>query len=313
MPRVSPRLVREARRHSALLPPILKACPDIEQALLELKWIKEELPKTRWIDAVRRRSKLEPLQYILGTQPFGSLNLSCRKDVLIPRWETEEWTQRLIDTLCFNKSELFSKIKILDACTGSGCIPLLLFNELRKSTDLSLDIRGCDISNEAVALAKSNIHEVSSVSRKDDHLSFFHADVLNSSFHKNHPELTMTNIVTSNPPYIPREDYNLPYSLNGTSKSVRLHEPSLALVGDIKFYEALLQNVLLPLKANCFVFEVGYAKQALFVKNYLQTHSTEWNCGIMKDSSDKIRCVAGFQSHSEFGFMRQLWDEYIDN
>ena len=88
MSRISAKLIRDARRISPFLPRLLPANRTIEQASLELKWIKQELPKEDWNDAVNQRYQLVPLQYILGSQPFGELNIKCTQGVLIPRWET---------------------------------------------------------------------------------------------------------------------------------------------------------------------------------------------------------------------------------
>ncbi|KAJ2515329.1 hypothetical protein GGI11_003794 [Coemansia sp. RSA 2049] len=105
----------------------------------------------------------KPLQYIIGAQPFGRANITVRPPVLIPRWETEEWTIRLAELIATTvrssiggNGETAQKrpLNILDACTGSGCISLGLASELPPDT---IDALGVDVSPEAVALAMENL------------------------------------------------------------------------------------------------------------------------------------------------------------
>src|SRR4051812_30538830 len=97
MPRLAPSLVQRARRISPLAAVLLPACRDLPSALNELRWIREHVSSGRtetdpsnaeqrlW-RLCRRRGRGEPLQYVLGTQPFGDLDIKCRKGVLIPRF-----------------------------------------------------------------------------------------------------------------------------------------------------------------------------------------------------------------------------------
>lgn len=123
MPRLSPSLIKHARRLSRHLPLLLRECRDLTSALNELRWMKEAiLEKQLGVAAeraasdtsiwqagrradgilwswVRRRSRAEPLQYILRTQPFGELEIICQPGVLIPRPETETYTTELVNIL----------------------------------------------------------------------------------------------------------------------------------------------------------------------------------------------------------------------
>ncbi|KAI1360306.1 S-adenosyl-L-methionine-dependent methyltransferase [Xylaria arbuscula] len=93
---------------------------------------------------VARRGAGEPLQYVLGSQPFGDLEILCEKGVLIPRSETEAWVSRLADIIFSsppskqihpssprddgrNRSEAVGGLRILDLCSGTGCISLGLY------------------------------------------------------------------------------------------------------------------------------------------------------------------------------------------
>ena len=98
MARLNPRMLRQAYKESPLLPILLRSCRDLSTARNELRWLREDVNQ-RGQDGVANRNvhrnqlkelclergKGVPLQYILGTQPFGNLDIICKRDVLIPR------------------------------------------------------------------------------------------------------------------------------------------------------------------------------------------------------------------------------------
>lgn len=100
MPRLSSSLLRHARHLHPLLPPLLRPCRDLTSARNELRWLLEHALtlsndadskdalhgyRQRLRQLVRQRQRGKPLQYILGSQPFGDLDILCRAGVLIPR------------------------------------------------------------------------------------------------------------------------------------------------------------------------------------------------------------------------------------
>jgi hypothetical protein len=98
MPRIPPTLLRHARRIDRLLPPLIPVCRDLQSSRNELRWLGEhaaEAVSSQHADPsnekhllrqyVSRRAKGEPLQYILGTEFFGDLEIKCKPGVLIPR------------------------------------------------------------------------------------------------------------------------------------------------------------------------------------------------------------------------------------
>lgn len=97
MPRIPPTLLRHARRIDPLLPPLLPVCRDLQSCRNELRWLDEHAAEVVSSNQPRgnqqrllrqyvtRRAKGEPLQYILGTEFFGHLEIKCRPEVLIPR------------------------------------------------------------------------------------------------------------------------------------------------------------------------------------------------------------------------------------
>ncbi len=95
MPRLAPSLLRQAGRVSAGAALLLPACRDLPSALNELRWIREHVARLTpdagsaarqvW-KLCRLRGRGVPLQYVLGTQPFGPLEIKCRPGVLVPRY-----------------------------------------------------------------------------------------------------------------------------------------------------------------------------------------------------------------------------------
>jgi hypothetical protein len=97
MPRIPPTLLRHARRLNRLLPSLLPVCRDLPSSQNELRWLGEHAAevaskkgygdeKRLLQQFVSRRARGEPLQYILGTEFFGDLEIECRPGVLIPRF-----------------------------------------------------------------------------------------------------------------------------------------------------------------------------------------------------------------------------------
>ncbi|KAI9711902.1 MAG: hypothetical protein M1812_007056 [Candelaria pacifica] len=189
-----------------------------------------------------RESRGKPLQYILGSQPFGDLDIICESGVLIPsgnrRPETEAYTDHLargiLDERRRSDSNPDRPLRILDLGTGTGCIPLLFHARLFKHIP-NIHIVGIDINPKAIALALRNIQRNifkgnldTSASRQ---ISFHLGDILEMSDKcKDSTAISPIlgkdwDIVISNPPYISPEAFK-----TTTSRSVRIFEPKVALV-----------------------------------------------------------------------------------
>ncbi|KAH7888508.1 S-adenosyl-L-methionine-dependent methyltransferase [Phlebopus sp. FC_14] len=268
-----------------------------ESAALELKWMKQVLsasdPPTALQAMVERRLRGEPLQYILGTVPFGSLDLLTRPPTLIPRPETEDWTLRLARTISPSKNRPFS---LLDLCTGSGCIPLLLCHLWPPG---SVRAFGVDISRDAIQLAADNAARCKMTphvptSNLRNIFTPVLADLRNPDFlHSIEPPF---DVVTSNPPYIPKREYDeLP-------PSVKSYEDPLALLGDppgtmeqhgLSFYHWIASLVARKgvLRDGAIVaLEVGH-QQAEAVERILHQTAGFRNTEIWRDPWDIQRVV----------------------
>ena len=161
--------------------------------------------KEKFESAIHRLSLHEPIQYIIGETEFFGLKFKVNKNVLIPRPETEELVQWILDDV--GESKTPSNLKILDIGTGSGCIAISLAKNLPNAEVFALDI-----SEKALKTAREN------ATLNKVNVNFIQADILNLE------ALTgKFDIIVSNPPYV-REMEKVEMHLN-----VLENEPDLAL------------------------------------------------------------------------------------
>jgi release factor glutamine methyltransferase len=162
----------------------------------------------------------EPIQYITGFAWFYGLKFKVNPNVLIPRPETEELVEWVLQTVGKQKS-----VQILDIGTGSGCIPVTL-----KIKNPSLEISAVDISEGALITASRNAY------RQNADVTFQRLDILNTTDWAN---LGNFNIIVSNPPYIPTAEKAL------MERNVLAFEPELALFVEddnaLIFYEHIAE------------------------------------------------------------------------
>jgi len=181
-----------------------------------------------------------PIQYLLGTAHFYGMILKVNPDVLIPRQETEE----LVDWIIKDNKEA-KNLKILDICTGSGCIALALKKHIQESI-----VTAVDISEKALQVAKENAEYLNLA------IEFKKADALKIEQEFKNESY---DIIVSNPPYIPSSGKDT------MQKNVLMYEPHLALfVPDEKpllFYEAI----------------ANYAKKSKPVTLYFEIHEDKGN------------------------------------
>jgi HemK-like putative methylase len=310
MPRIPQWLFRKANRQSTNVTALLPACRDLSSAINELRWLKDHVNGTACTAKdnllarlCKKRGQGYPLQYILGSQPFGPLDIRCRPGVLIPRPETEAYTYHLADLIKSGSLKIGGSeqgLGIVDFCTGTGCIPLLLYALLYQQFD-RLDVLGVDISAQAIKLSRDNIgHNI-----RRGHLPYlqpnhnlsilqediFHDEVMGKLEGRN------WDVMVSNPPYISRRAWN--YGSGQVGHSVRKYEPSLALIpGDEipvplhwehedVFYARLLE-IAYRLKPRIILLEIGDEEQARRVISHFFQHSlsTSSHVEIWRDWPD---------------------------
>ena len=187
---------------------------------------------------IRRLQAGEPLAYILGEWEFYGLKIFVNENVLIPRDDTCAVASLAIKQGIF----LPQDPRILDLCTGSGCIGLAIASRIKDAR-----VTLADISKDALAVAKKNMmhHKMSG------RVSCVQADALGAppAF------LGKFDMIISNPPYITGEE------MKTLQPSVRDHEPHLALYGGedgLDFYRAIAANYKNALKPGGYLaFEFG--------------------------------------------------------
>lgn len=219
--------------------------------------------------SLKRLQANEPLQYVLGSTFFYDLEIKTDKRGLIPRPETEELVDWVVNSYKEN-----SEIKVLDLCTGSGCIALAIKSQLPKSK-----ISGVDVSKEALSLANEN------ASNLDLEVTFLEQDILESTLKLSK---TKFDCWVSNPPYIPESDKA------DMADNVLKYEPDLALFVDnhlpIIFYERIAEHGLRHIKkGGSLFFEIHecFGEEVTFLlknKGYVDVE-------IRKDLQGKDRMV----------------------
>lgn len=215
-------------------------------------------------DALIRLNKGEPVQYIVGNVDFYGYNFKVNKNVLIPRFETEQLIEHTIKYInkMFNK-----KIDIVDLGTGSGCIAITLKKEL----DCNID--AVDISSEALEVANEN----AIINNVD--IKFLNGDMLN-------PLKQKYDVIISNPPYI-RYDENI-------MDIVKNNEPHLALYADnegLYYYEKILKGANKYLKDKYLIaFEIGQ-EQGEVIKQFALKYLDNPLVTIQKDLQGLDRFV----------------------
>lgn len=181
----------------------------------------------------------KPIQYITGISHFHDLKLTVNESVLIPRPETEELINLILN------EEQSEGLKVIDVGTGSGCIAIVLKKNLRNA-----DVTAIDVSNDAIKVAEHN-----TINNKLN-IAFKQIDILKTDSFSSFP---MFDIVVSNPPYVTQSDKKL------MQKNVVDFEPSQALFVDDKnpliFYIAILNFCQIHLKnGGRIYFEINEHK-----------------------------------------------------
>lgn len=261
---------------------VFPATRTIEEAVREAGWIREEFvgkPYKQLKRACLLRGRGVPLQYVLGNTPFGDARIVCRPGVLIPRWETEEWAMKLAE-LMRTELDQDSPVRVLDLCSGTGCIPIALAPYVPPASTLY----GADVSARALELFAHNVKVNHDVIQGCTVMPVRY-DVLEDT-----PGLQATigaptvDLVTANPPYVYADEYR-----HGVDLSVRRFEPRLALIGGVEFYEKIYDHAC-ALRAKAIVCEVGNDHQVDVLRR--RAAHDGWQSVRVVDSAQNVRCVA---------------------
>jgi len=228
-------------------------------------------------DLVVRRADREPLQHIIGNACFWGRNFLVNRDVLVPRQDTEVLIEQAL-------AHIHTGNKVLDMCTGSGCIIITLACERQLSKAV-----GVDLSEKALEIAKINAM---------NHLAnvmFIKSDLF-EELQKNRTQdiqsVAQYDVIVSNPPYI---EHNV---IDTLSDEVRLFEPLMALDGGedgLKFYKKITKQAVNFLKLGGWLFyEIG-SSQAQYVKNIMIENGFS-DISVVQDLAGLDRVVMGRRS-----------------
>lgn len=205
-----------------------------------------------------------PVQYIVGEVDFYGNIFKVNKNVLIPRFETEQLIEL---TMEYISDKFDGVVDILDIGTGSGCIAITL----KKNINCNVD--AVDISTYALKVAEYN-KKLNNVD-----INLFKSDMLSNVSKK-------YDVIISNPPYIGREE-----DIEGI---VEKNEPHIALYADndgLYYYEEILKNCKKNLRDNFIIaFEIGKS-QGKLVKNLALKYLDNIDVFIKKDLNNLDRFV----------------------
>lgn len=200
-----------------------------------------------------------PVQYLIGDVDFLNTKILVNENVLIPRFETEYLVEKVI-----NRLKKFNNLKILDICTGSGCIAIAL------AKNLSCQISALDISKKALKVAKKN------AKLNNVNINFYQQDILKTK------NIDQFDVYISNPPYVVKGSV-----IDETIK----YEPEIALYAKdngLEFYEKII--ALISNKPRLIAFEIG-DNQETSIASFINQKFPDAKISIEKDLIGKNRYI----------------------
>ena len=226
-------------------------------------------------EAIAKRSSRIPLQHITGVQEFMGLEFKVNKHVLCPRQDTECLVEEVM-------RYLHDGNRILDMCTGSGCILLSLLHYSNHCSGV-----GVDISEEALEVALENTALISAFSRpnpwEEDTVTFIRSDLFSELLKEKF------DIIVSNPPYIASD------VIPTLMEEVREHEPMSALDGmedGLFFYRKIVaESRDYLVKEGMLFFEIGH-DQGAAVSDMMKDAGFH-DVNVVKDFAGLDRVVYG--------------------
>lgn len=232
--------------------------------MTDINYLEKYLPKNKLKEGIERLQNGEPVQYIVGNVNFYGNEIKVNKNVLIPRFETEELVEY---TISYIKKMFKEKINIIDLGTGSGCIAITLKKKINSN------VSAIDISKEALEVAKEN------AKKNKVEIDFIQNDMLDNISNK-------FDVIISNPPYISKNEE--------IQDIVRKNEPSLALYADnegLYYYEKIIKQAKKNLKEKFIIaFEIGYM-QGKKIKKIAEQNYPKAEVVLKKDLQGKDRFI----------------------
>ena len=236
--------------------------------------IDEEMPEELQHEfevLIKKRAERVPLQYITGEQEFMGMTFHVNSNVLIPRQDTETLVEEALKVVK-------PGMKVLDMCTGSGCVLISILKNVHGTGGY-----GYDISKQAINVAKENakLNDVPAIFERSN----LFEDVADETF----------DVIVSNPPYIRTA------VIEELKEEVRCHDPILALDGKedgLYFYRKLIEQSPMYLKkGGMLYFEIGH-DQGQDVKCLMEKAGFE-DVMVKKDLAGLDRVVFGVYNIAE--------------
>ena len=204
--------------------------------------IVDEFTVRKYMTWIKKRCTHYPLQYIVGYTFFYDYDFNCRENVLIPRFDTEHMVSLAVE-MGPDRSA-----KVLDMCTGSGCVGISVYLE-RLKDGYEDEVTLTDISDDALSLAAENARHL------DADVRILKSDLFEAFTDEDGNPTEKFDIFLCNPPYIRSAEINF------LMKDVREYEPRLALDGDrdgLKFYKEIIPKLRDYLtETGVVIFEIG--------------------------------------------------------
>lgn len=202
----------------------------------------------RFREMTERRARRIPLQQVLGVQEFMGLEFYVNEHVLTPRQDTETLVELVLaeqrEKAERQEQEKAPGLRLLDLCTGSGCIALSLVVMGKYSY-----VSALDLSAEALRVARRNADRL--LAAYEGQFNLFESDMFSAV-----PEGELYDVLVSNPPYIPSA------VIESLEPEVRDHEPRMALDGTedgLKFYRILAEEGKMHLEHGGAIYlEIGW-------------------------------------------------------
>ena len=251
--------------------------------ILEYQKVLQDRLCDKYFELIDRRSKGEPVQYIMGCQEFMGLELIVNENVLIPRQDTETLVEdalEIINTGTLRGEDMDVKRKewdILDLCTGSGAIGVSLAGIANK-----VNVTCSDISEGAIKVAKENAQKHGLAKS----MKFEQGDLF-KPFNK-HFRKQKFDMIISNPPYIKSS------VIPTLQREVCEHEPLSALDGGesgLDFYERIVSGVGSHLKkGGVLLMEIGN-DQGEAVSGLLSRNGEFTSIRVLRDLAQRDRIV----------------------
>lgn len=225
-----------------------------------------------YLELIGRRAGHIPVQQLTHQAFFMGYEFYVNEDVLVPRQDTETLMEAALELLKGNKAP-----RILDMCTGSGCIITSLMLEVPEASGT-----GVDLSEKALEVAIRNARELGTA----DRTKFVKSDLFSAEYFSkkdNAEKVTGYDMLISNPPYIPSGE------IEGLMEEVRLHDPRMALDGmedGLYFYREITRQAMDHIRpGGWLLYEIGCeqgkdVKELLEKEGFIKTEIRQDLCGL---------------------------------